>query len=506
MAQLSLTDLTIDEAVRTHATTRPDDIAVVDPRATLTWSALDAAAHKVTRFLRDQGVRPGDRVGWLGPNSVHYPAVLLGTWRLGAAIVGMNWRLPEGELARAAQAVDLAHVVADFRFAEVAGNVLAGRTSIAGPNAAPWDDLDATALDTVVEDDSDDAMIYFTSGSTGTPKAVPLTRGAVEATIVHADVHHFTSESRALIIPPAFHVAGATWTNYGLKHGVSLVYTDDASPAGLVDALRTHRITHTIMVPTLIHALVLELRRNPQPLPDLEHVGYGASPITSALLEEALERLDCEFSQVYGMTEAGGGVTFLLTEDHAADPAYRHRLGSAGRPGTDVELDVRDSKGAPVPTGESGELWFRTPCLTRGYIGIDDPSGGVLVDGWLNTHDVGYQDADGYVYVQGRSDDMIQTGGENVHPRAVEEILSQHPGVADCAVYGTPHEHWGEQVCAAVVPASDGVTEQDLIAHCAARLAGYQVPKKLLILTELPRTATGKVLRKNLAEQTLANG
>jgi acyl-CoA synthetase (AMP-forming)/AMP-acid ligase II len=498
-------DVTIDEAVRHHAATRPDDEAAVDPRSSLTWADLDRAANQVAEHLRARGVGPGDRVGWLGPNSVHYPPLLLGVWRAGAAIVGLNFRLPRAQLALAADVVSLRHLVADFRFVAVAQEVLAGAVTVVGPEEAPWDILEPERSQPQRHDEDAEAMIYFTSGSTGTPKAVPLTHRAVESAIVHGTIHHFSTRSRSLAVPPAFHVAGSIWTNYGLHAGATMVYTEDASPAGLVAVMRDQRVSHAIMVPTLIHSLVTELRTAPEPLSDLVHIGYGASPINSTLLAEALELLDCEFSQVYGMTEAGGGVTFLLAEDHAADPAYAHRLASAGRPGQDVEVEVRGSDGTVLPTGESGELWFRTPCLTHGYLGTDDPTGGVLVGGWLNTRDIGYLDMDGYVYVQGRADDMIQTGGENVHPLAVEEVLLEHPQVADAAVYGVAHEHWQQQVCAAVVPVGTGLSEKELIAFCKGKLAGYQVPRTILILDELPRTATGKVLRKDLAPRTVAH-
>lgn len=504
MDQALLLGLSIDEAVRQHARARPDTEAVVDPRGSLSWAGLDRSADQVAQYLRDQGVEPGDRVGWLGPNSLYYPSVLLGVWRAGAAIVGLNFRMPGSEIAAAARTVSLRHLVADFRFAAVAEEVLPGAVTIVGPESAPWDGISPAPPTAQHPDANAEAMIYFTSGSTGTPKAVPLTRHAVESTIVHRTVHHFTAGDRSLAVPPTFHVAGSIWTNYGLHAGATMVYTDDASPAGLVAVLREQRVTHAIMVPTLIHALIQELRSSSQQLPDLLHIGYGTSPITRTLLDEALELLDCEFSQVYGMTEAGGGVTFLLTEDHVADASNAHRLASAGRPGQDVDVEVRSLDGNVLPTGESGELWFRTPCLTRGYLGTDDATGGVLLNGWLNTHDVGFCDEDGYVYIEGRSDDMIQTGGENVHPRAVEEVLDRHPLVADVAVYGVTHEHWGEQVCAAVVPAGEGLTEEALVSFCRNKLAGYQIPRRMLLLDELPRTATGKVLRKSLKELTVA--
>ncbi|WP_165969012.1 fatty acid--CoA ligase family protein [Actinomadura sp. KC06] len=247
-----------------------------------------------------------------------------------------------------------------------------------------------------------------------------------------------------------------------------------------------------------------ELKRNPRSLPALKHVGYGASPITRTLLEEGLDLLGCDFSQVYGMTEAGGGLCFLPPEDHRTTGSNAHRLTSAGRPGNGVDVEVRNATGERLPTGRSGELWFRATSLTRGYLGDEEASRALIVDAWLNSRDVGRVDEDGYVYVEGRADDMIVTGGENVHPRAVEDVLASMPGVQDCAVYGVPDDHWGQAVAAALVADPATVTEADVVAYCKERLAGYQVPRRVLFVPDLPRTAAGKVVRKQLSDMTLA--
>ncbi|MFW0786482.1 AMP-binding protein [Gordonia sp. CPCC 206044] len=487
---------TIDQAVRRHSADRPEVPAFVDPQRLVTWAELDAAADRCAGQLRELGVGRGDRVAWLGPNAPAYATMVIGAWRVGASVVGLNFRLPPSELAAITEAIGVAHAVVDARFAAMAEHLTARGTTVV-ERSEVWPPLDQPAIaEPVVWDDEDEAMIYFTSGSTGHPKAVPLTRSAVEATMLSADVHEFTTDSKALIIPPAFHAAGATWTNYCLHNGATVVYTDDASPAGIARTINEHQITHAILVPTLIHSLVEELKRNPQPLPSLHHVAYGASPITQHLLGEALEILGCDFCQVYGLSEGGGAIAFLPPEDHVGDnPAH---LSSAGRPCIGVEVEVRDFSGAVLGTGESGELWFRAPTLTRGYIGNQEATGRVLIDGWLNTRDVGFVDADGYIYVEGRSDDMIQSGAENVHPQAVEEVVITLPGVQECAVYGTPDPHWGQRVTAAIVADRD-ISESEVIEWCKARLAAYQVPKVVVVLSELPRTATGKVQRKVLA-------
>ncbi|MFI0351259.1 class I adenylate-forming enzyme family protein [Actinomadura sp. 9N407] len=492
----------IDDAVREHAATRPDALAVSGPALTLTWRELDEAADRAAGHLARNGVGPGDRVGWLGHNDIGFPVILLGAWRRRAALVGLNWRQPVADLRAAAETIGLKHLVAGPELADTARGIVApDAVSVIDQTAVPWPDV--PAAEPLVPSPGDEGIIYFTSGTTGAPKSVPLTRRAVDATIPYADVHHFSTESRMLIVPPTFHAAGATWTQYGLAAGATMVYSTAAAPPALVRAFAEHEITHAVLVPTLIRAMVDQLRAEPVALPRLEHIGYGASSITQTLLAEALETLGCEFCQVYGMTEAGGGVCFLTSDDHQLNGEHTGRLASAGRPGAGVDLSVRDvATGAEVPQGTPGELWFRAPSMTEGYLNGGDAARPALVGGWLNTHDVGYVDPDGYVFVQGRSDDMIVTGGENVHPAEVENVIARLPEVLECAVYAVPDERWGQRVCASVVLRDpDGLTVDAMTEHCRAHLAGYKVPKLIRIVAGLPRTATGKILRPQLVKE-----
>ncbi|ACY96545.1 class I adenylate-forming enzyme family protein [Thermomonospora curvata] len=492
---------TVDQAVRRHAAERPDEVAVVGPAASLTWAQLDAAADRAAAVIAATG-GAGSRVAWLGANDIGYPATLLGAWRQRSALVGLNWRLPDRDLAACCAETAVTHIFTSTAFA--------GRAeAIAGPGvhievvdqttAGMWPGRAAAAP---LEPAADDvAMVFFTSGSTGPPKAVPLERLAMEIGATTPVVHGFQPDSRLLIVPPVFHLAGAYWVQYGLLYGSRQVYLADAAPKSIVAAMAGQRITHAVLVPTLIRALIDQLKIEPTPLPELRHVAYGASPIPPPTLREALEVLGCEMCQVYGMTEAGGVVTYLPPEDHRTDGAHTGRLASAGRPTVGVELQVRDLvTGQVVPPGTSGELWFRTPFMAKGYLGRPAETAKVFVDGWLNSRDVGHLDADGYVYVEGRSDEMIITGGENVHPLEVESALCELPDVAEAAVVGLPDRTWGQRVCAAIVRREDRLTEEAVLAHCRAELAGYKVPRTVVFLDGLPKTASGKISRSALVD------
>lgn len=498
-------ECTVDQAARRHAADRPDEIALVGPSGTLTWSQLDRAAGRAAAVIAGSG-GAGSRVAWFGPNDVGYAQTLLGAWRQRSAMIGLNWRLPDDEIARSCTEVGVTHIFAAATFAERARAIAAPSVHVEvvdETSTDPWADLEPAAP---LEPRADDlAMVFFTSGSTGSPKPVPITRLSVEIGASTPVVHRFTPESRLLIVPPAFHLAGAYWVQYGLLYGARQSYLTAASPAAIIAAMAEQSVTHAVLVPTLIRAVIDQLRDEPTPLPAFQHLAYGASPITVPMLREAIEVLGCEFCQVFGMTEAGGVVTYLPPEDHLLSGDQAERLGSAGRCTVGVEVQVRDLlTDEPVPTGTSGNLWFRTPFMADGYLGRPEQSADVFVDGWLNTRDVGHLDVDGYVYVEGRSDDMIITGGENVHPGEVEQVLAELTEVVEVAVYGAPDPQWGRRVCAAIVRRTPVLDEAAVDAHCRARLAGYQIPRTITFLDALPKTHTGKIVRSALVDTDAA--
>lgn len=492
---------TIDESVRAWAAERPDDPALIGPRATMTWVQLDLAAGRAAGIIAETH-GPGARVAWLGRNDIGYAVTLLGTWRTRGALVGLNWRQPEADLADACRHVGVTHVFTSEEFADRAQRITGTGVHVEvidQTTSSPWPGRAAVPPSEPGPEDM--ALVFFTSGSTGAPKAVPTDRLSVEIGASTPTVHRFDSRSKLLIVPPVFHLAGAYWAQYGLLYGAQQVYLDDADPGAIVDSLVRRGITHAVFVPTLVRAIVDELTVQPRELPEFRHLAYGASSITVPLLREAIEVLGCEFCQVYGMSEAGGVVTYLPPEDHMVHGAHVNRLSSAGKPTAGVYVQVRDPfTREPMPTGETGELWFATPFMARGYLGDPDRSAEVFVDGWLNTRDMGRIDEDGYLYVEGRSDDMIITGGENVHPGEIEDVIAALPDVAEVAVFGAPDERWGQRVCAAIVSRDSGLTAEKVVAQCQRRLAGYKVPHTIVFLDRLPKTATGKITRLGLVD------
>jgi acyl-CoA synthetase (AMP-forming)/AMP-acid ligase II len=233
---------------------------------------------------------------------------------------------------------------------------------------------------------------------------------------------------------------------------------------------------------------------------DLEVIIYGASPIAEDTLRRAMEIFRCDFYQGFGQTESSGSVTFLTADEHRRALAGRPELlQSAGRALLATRLRIVDAGGREVPRGVTGEIVARGPQLMRGYWNLPEATAETLVDGWLHTGDAGTMDEDGYVYVKDRLKDMVVSGGENIYPREVEDVLFEHPAIADAAVIGVPDEKYGEAVMAVLVLRRGKTLEADeLIAYCRTKLAGYKIPRRIEFAEELPRNPGGKVLKKDL--------
>jgi acyl-CoA synthetase (AMP-forming)/AMP-acid ligase II len=497
----------VEERVRELAKTQPDQLAVVIGGRHCTYRELDQAADRATSGLALSGVGPGDRVAWLGRNGIAYVVTSLAVRRRGACLVSLNWRDQAAELRRACDLVTPTVLIADAPNADAAAELSWSIPQVVTvePGELPFFQFTADPQDVLSAADSDDCCLYFTSGATGRPKVALHSYGRMNQALNSSNVLGFGPGTRSLIIPPVFHVAGAVWVAQSLLSGSTIVF--DSGELTILELIAETGVTHALMVPTLIQMVLAEQQQTGRSTPALQLIAYGTSPITSSLLAEAMARLGCSFTQMYGTTEAGGVITSLTVDDHLADGAGSGRLRSAGRPLPGIEVKVTDpASGADLGVGQIGELVARAPWMMRGY--WHDPEATAAIvdgDGWLHTHDAARLDDDGYVYISGRLDDVIITGGENVHPGEVEEVMAALPGIVTAALVGIPDEHWGEMVAAAVVRDADReLTEQDVIDFCRGRLAGYKCPRRVIFVDELPRNATGKVVRRGVRELVLS--
>jgi acyl-CoA synthetase (AMP-forming)/AMP-acid ligase II len=461
-----------------------------------TATGLLAAARRAAAAFRASGA---SYVVLLDLNSEAVPVALFGAALAGLPFVPVNYRLTDEQLGSILGRVTPGVVVTS---AETAGRVPAGiglevvgRDSLLDP-----DGPGPEAGDLPWVDPEEIAVLLFTSGTTGEPKAAVLRhRHLVSYIIGSVDFLSADEDGAQLISVPPYHIAGISSILSCLYSGRRIVYMPGFDPDGWVETVATERVTQAMVVPTMLGRILDRVDAGGHDLSSLRHVSYGGGRMPVETIERALKVLpDVNFVNAYGLTETSSTIAVLTPDDHreaatSSDPAVRARLGSVGRPLPTVEVDIRDPDGQPVPTGERGEVWVRGEQVSGEYLGRS-----VLTeDGWFQTRDAGRLDADGFLYLDGRLDDIIVRGGENLSPGEIEETLMQHPAVAEAAVVGIPDPEWGEAVAAAVVlePGAQA-TAEELQQWVRERLRSTKAPQRILFRTEMPYNETGKLLRR----------
>jgi acyl-CoA synthetase (AMP-forming)/AMP-acid ligase II len=499
-----------------HARERPDAaFAWFAGRETSYGEAL-ARANQIANALIAEGLEPGARVAFLAKNCAEYALFYLGAAKAGVVPVPLNYRLAPPEWT---------YIVNDSRaqllFARgalvgaidsVRGELGTVRKCLALESQPPagwesyegWLSRSPTTKPARFVDDTADVYQMYTSGTTGRPKGAVLQHRSVSANARQISaVTEISRGDRYLVVAPMYHAAAAVSSFWVVGQGGSLYILEDFAPADTVRVLSEERIVAGTLVPAMIQAcLVMVPDVAQRRYESLKMIIYGASPIAVETLRRAIDVFGCGFAQGFGMTETTAAATFLLTSDH--ERALREKpelLLSCGRalPGTEVKIADADDR--EVPRGEIGEILVRGPQIMRGYWNLPDASKEALRGGWMHTGDAATMDDEGYVYIQDRVKDMIVSGGENVYPREIEDVLFKHPAVADAAVIGVPDSQWGEVVKAVVVLRKGAsATEAELIEHARKHLASYKRPRSVDFIAELPRNPSGKVLKKDLRE------
>jgi long-chain acyl-CoA synthetase len=344
----------------------------------------------------------------------------------------------------------------------------------------------------------------YTSGTTGLPKGVLTTHRNLAAAAASSTLWRFDHDSISMTPLPMFHIGGIGWAYLGLWNGATTILVRDFLPETVLETLERELVTNAVLVPTMLQRLTEVEGAADRDYSALRSIAYGASPITTPVLKAALRTFRCPLFGIYGLTESTGGVVQLDPDDHDPDGPRERLLRAAGRPLPWVELRVVDPKtGTDRARGEIGEVCLRAPNVMAGYFERPRETTAVLTpDGWLRTGDGGYLDDEGYLFLTDRIKDMIVSGGENVYPVEVEEVLAHHPDVTEVAVIGVPDERWGETVKALVVrrPGSTP-TADELVEFARERLAGYKLPRSIEFVDDLPRSATGKVLKRELRDR-----
>jgi len=478
----------------------PDHAAVVAADRSITFRELDSRASRLVQLFRDFSLEKGDVVALLAKSEIEYFEIHLAAIRAGLVLLPLNFRLAIPELEYIVHDSRPKLLICGEEFAETAAALEVEKKYTLGAdyNALIESAKPADNRHWLISADAPWVILY-TSGTTGRPKGTIISNRALFARI-HCNLFEYrmTAEDRFLMCLQLFHIGSINCLSH-LYVGSTVVIIKDFEPAHVLGLLPRHRITVALLVPTMINAIVNLPEVDKADFSSLRLMVYGGSPIPPVTLSRAVDLMGCGFLQTYGMTETNA-ITFLRPRDH--DPVNKpHRLASAGTAGLGMEARVVDEQDRDVGTGERGEIVCRGPCLMDQYLNLPEATVEALRGGWMHTGDVGYFDEEGYLYVTDRKKDMIVSGGENVYPREVEDVLFEHPDVLEAAVIGVPDEKWGERVHAVLVLRA-GVTPDtdDMIAFVRTRLAGYKVPKTMELVAELPKNAAGKVTKNELRE------
>ncbi len=474
-------------------------VAVQNGRERLTYAELFAAAAAARALIEESGA---EHVGILDLNSLAVPVGLFAAAWSGRPFVPLNYRLTTPELEALVARIAPAYLVAEpeqmARLGErpqtrvVSRDDFLARATRAGGTPPEWPN-DPAAI----------AVLLFTSGTTGVPKAALLrNRHLVSYILGSVEFGAASEEEAALVSVPPYHVAAMAAILSSVYAGRRIVQLPSFDAEAWIETVRAQRVTHAFVVPTMLARIVDALERQNVGVPTLRALSYGGGKMPLPVIERAMRRLPgVDFTNAYGLTETSSTISLLGPEDHrsaaaSGEPRVRRRLASVGRPLPGVEVEVRDEEGKAVAAGLPGEIHVRGEQVSGEYQGRPTSVG---PGGWFPTHDGGFLDEEGYLFVTGRIDDVIVRGGENLSPGEIEEVLHEHPAVADCAVVGVPDEQWGEAVAAVIVPRGGAtVSADELREFVRARLRSSRVPERIELRDALPYNETGKLLRRKV--------
>jgi long-chain acyl-CoA synthetase len=435
-------------------------------------------------------LEPGDRVAILDKNSDDYIELLFALDKAGAVACPVNWRLTASEVAAVVDDADPKVLVVSSDLRQSADQVSC--------RVLDYSELPREKGGPDPRRDREESVTWqlYTSGTTGIPKGAMLTNlnllglnGNLSMEIKGLDEY-----GRSLVAMPLYHIGGCGWALGAMFAGCTAVITREFVPQDILRVMIEQKINTAFLVPAALLFLTSLPESQGADFSALKNIAYGASPITPELLKRAIQTFGCRFTQVYGLTETTGAVTFLQHEEHVGE-----RFLSCGRSGFGHELRVVDSDDREVTHGEIGEIVYRGPATMKGYWRKEKDTDAAIRDGWFHTGDAGTMDGEGFIYIKDRIKDMIISGGENIYPAEVEAALAGHPKVADVAVIGIPDDTWGEAVKAIVIrrPGSE-LTADELIGWSHSRLAGFKRPRSVDFVEAIPRNPSGKVLKKDL--------
>jgi acyl-CoA synthetase (AMP-forming)/AMP-acid ligase II len=468
----------------------------------LSTGQLEVSSSGAACIFRELGP---SRVAFCDTNGLPFPVALFGAVKARFPFVPLNYRLSDEQLGQIVKNDELTVVASADQSKRLRGlgvaQVIESEELLSSASSTkPY--LDAPPLE------SDEvAILLYTSGTTGVPKAAILRHRHLAAYVINTvEFGSATADDATLLSVPPYHIAGVMNLLSNLYMGRRIVYLDAFTPERWVEGVREQKVTHAMVVPTMLARIVSSAIVEDSDLGSLRTVSYGGARMPTSVIEKALHLLpEVAFTNAYGLTETSSTISVLGPEVHrealtSDDPTTRARLGSVGLPLPGIEIEIRDDEGVACGPGVSGNIFVRGEQVAGEYVGVDGETGG-----WFATRDWGYIDDDGYLFVEGRTDDTIIRGGENISPVEIEEVLLTHDDVIDCAVVGIEDEEWGQRIGAAVVlTAGSTVQTEELQSFARSNLRGSKTPEVVVVLDELPYTDTGKLLRRVVRERLTA--
>ena len=505
----------------------PDRVAIAGPEERLTYAELQSGANRMAQAFVEMGVGRGQAVGVMAVNCIEYAEIYYAAAAVGAMLVPLNFRAKPEELTYMIDSTDVSVLFIAERYYSIYETIQASTPTVKHvisldferPGLPSYKALRDGHEDIPVfveTDDQDPTIIIFTSGTTSLPKGVVLSYQALTTLVVNtqAPADPSVDQQVVLVSVPFYHIAGATTLMSAVFSGRRLVVLPSFDPQGWLAAVEREGVTHTFVVPTMLKRIMEVDDFDRYNLDTLELVTYGAAPMPYEVVRRAVDvfapnRANVGLMNSYGQTEATGSMSTLGPDDHRLDGTPEEnerkleRLRSVGRPMTDIDVAILAPDGREMPSGEEGEICIRGARVMRGYNKRDDDTDSALKDGWLHTGDVGKIDDGGYLFITGRIKDMVIRGGENIAPAEIEQVLEDHPSVAEAAIIGVPDVEWGE-VCKAIMVAVDESlkpSEQELTEYVKSRLASYKAPALYEWVSDLPRNPMGKVLKNELRDR-----
>jgi acyl-CoA synthetase (AMP-forming)/AMP-acid ligase II len=499
----------------------PDGAAFVAGERAYTYTEIGELSCRVGNALLDRGIGREAKGAVLAGNDPLAWACVLGLWRAGMAWVPVNPASPPEEIQRLLAGFDCEVLFCQDRLLPVANKIRGELTQLhtvialgdtdeaaSTPEVSPLASFIESAsneLPEYVPDQASVAAILPTGGTTGPPKGAMNTHRSLSVSALH---HMFAAPYRSdepivnLVAAPMTHAAG-TLTLPCTARGGTVVVMNRMDLNELLDLIERHRVTEVYLPPTVIYRLLEIPGIEQRDFSSLKYLIYGAAPMSTEKLRRSIEVFGPVMLQGYGQAEAPTAIAYMRPEEHFrnGEIADDSRLSATGRPAPMVRVEILGEDGTILPTGEVGEICVRGDLVMNGYYNAPEKTAETIIDGWLHTGDVGLYDDEGFLRITDRKKDLIITGGFNVYPSEVEQVIWTHPAVQDCAVIGVPHPDWGEAVTA-VVELNDGaeLTEEELLAYCRPKLGGIKTPKGAVFVESLPRSPNGKVLKKDIRE------